>query len=70
MLHLLPMVYNATEIWYQVTTNEITSQVAGAVIKGMYPDKQDIKVYQEVSYLRTPYNPCSLVLGASQIVLC
>lgn len=38
LLNFIPAAYNASAVSYRVTNNVITSQVAGMLIAGMYPD--------------------------------
>lgn len=61
MLEFLPSKYSPDKISYRVSTNSITSQVAGALIKGTYPDAQHVSVEVQpdvVDTLNANY-PCS-----------
>ncbi|KAL7269813.1 hypothetical protein RUND412_007504 [Rhizina undulata] len=46
-LEFIPRQYDADKTVFRVTSNVITSQVAGALIKGMYPDIDDVPVLQQ-----------------------
>ncbi|KAK7207489.1 histidine phosphatase superfamily [Myxozyma melibiosi] len=48
-LKFLPTEFDPTTMSVRVTNNEITSQVAAALIKGLYPDSSDFAVYQQVA---------------------
>lgn len=43
-LQFLPQEYNSLQVQYYVTSNVITSQVAGALIAGMYPENLNVTV--------------------------
>ncbi|PGH13163.1 hypothetical protein AJ80_06408 [Polytolypa hystricis UAMH7299] len=47
LLRFLPKRFDSKKVTYRVTTNVITSQVAGMLIDGMYSPKQDIPVKVE-----------------------
>lgn len=48
-IHYLPKEFDPATMIVRVTNNQITSQVAGALIKGLYPDANDFTVYQQVA---------------------
>ncbi|VVT56074.1 uncharacterized protein SAPINGB_P004785 [Magnusiomyces paraingens] len=53
LLNFIPKEYDSNLISFRVSTNPITSQVAGVLIKGMYPGLRDISVKMQHDVIDT-----------------
>ncbi len=60
-LGFLPKKYDPNVVRYRATSNVITSQVASAVVKGMFPDEEDVPILVQriASDSLEPQYPCS-----------
>jgi acid phosphatase len=48
LLHLIPTYLDTEKVSFRVTTNVITSQVAGMLINGMYGPRQSVPLLVQV----------------------
>lgn len=69
-LAFLPQKYNSSLIQFYVTSNVITSQVAGALIAGMYPlesnERVDVNIHRAITDLFEPKYTCQSADSATE----